>query len=211
MKNSSCQAAREFATKETNMNAYIYPTPAALKRARAATQEKPSAGLQELADTFAELFGAPPRLDIPPPGFIVDDEPTFEERVALADARLMMERAARKALRQRIKVRKEFKGVWASHKTGERTYITEMPTMHLFYAVRMVWNHSVEEFYRFDQFGGKPMKTYPEVSDWPVRYRRTALGAMLDELGNRDWSELPSEAYSQFVGIRALASLSKLK
>jgi hypothetical protein len=64
---------------------------------------------------------------------------------------------------------------------GESFYPDEMATPHLFYSVRMLYNHSVAPFLRVGQF-----KRRAGVADWPVEYRTQAFAALLSELRKRN-------------------------
>lgn len=71
--------------------------------------------------------------------------------------------------------------VWLTH-DGERKLPQQMATPHLFYALRMIWNHSVPEFFRI------PGTTrYPDVPHWSKEYRLQAIDILEQELLSRDY------------------------
>ncbi len=214
------------------MNAYIYPTPEALRQAVAARNTRRAPIRGALASTLLDMFlsgithSIIPQSPLPPiaPGIDpvaehVSPEDTdvigftypsdaFWNRVRRAEAKVDAERvrlkAKRRAEKKAAKARKKFTGKWVTHK-GAEILPADMPTMHLFYAARMIWNHSVPDYAKFDKFDNEPMKNYPDVGKWPVQYRRKAWLAMTRELTTRTWGELPGEAYSQFKGMQALS------
>lgn len=61
-----------------------------------------------------------------------------------------------------------------------------MKTTHLFYALRMIFNHTVPAPYRL-----KEGRRYSGPSSWPISYRRQAVAAFITELIRRkplpDW------------------------
>lgn len=70
--------------------------------------------------------------------------------------------------------------LWYSHK-GERYLPADMATQHLFYALRMVWNHSVPEIWRVGDY-----PRYADVPNWPESYRRRAITELASELAQRE-------------------------
>lgn len=70
--------------------------------------------------------------------------------------------------------------LWVTHK-GKVMELLDMATPHLFYTVRMLFNHSVPPVFRVGEF-----KRYPDVPNWPIRYRRAAVASMRKELSKRD-------------------------
>ncbi len=73
---------------------------------------------------------------------------------------------------------------WYTH-SGEALPPEDMATPHLFYALRMVWNHSVPTMLKV---GDGP--AYPDVPRWSADYRRDAINALSYELAQRDGDEL---------------------
>ncbi len=69
--------------------------------------------------------------------------------------------------------------VWVTHK-GKSMSVRQMATEHLFYTIRMLYNHSVPPFLRVGEF-----VRYPDVSRWPIDYRRKASAAMFKEFNRR--------------------------
>lgn len=72
--------------------------------------------------------------------------------------------------------------VWVTQ-DGQHMRVDQMRTTHLFYAVRMIWNHTVPEQFRM------PGGIYNGPEKWSVNRRRTAILAMLHELSQR--TDLP--------------------
>jgi len=70
--------------------------------------------------------------------------------------------------------------VWYTH-TGEAMDPEDMATPHVFYALRMVWNHSVP---RVMKVGDGP--NYPDVRRWCESYRKAAINTLASELSQRD-------------------------
>lgn len=69
--------------------------------------------------------------------------------------------------------------VWKTQ-DGERIPVAQMRTSHLFYTVRMIFNHTVPRTY---EIAG--CKRYSDVRTWRVDFRRQAVAAMLSELAQR--------------------------
>lgn len=59
--------------------------------------------------------------------------------------------------------------------------ITEMKTKHLFFTIRMIWNHSAEKHHRIE-----PYKRYRFPDFYTREYIKQAVSAMSRELNNRD-------------------------
>src|SRR5882724_4752822 len=70
--------------------------------------------------------------------------------------------------------------VWYTH-TGEAMDPADMATPHVFYALRMVWNHSVP---RVMKVGDGP--NYPDVRLWCDAYKQAAITTLANELAQRD-------------------------
>lgn len=75
--------------------------------------------------------------------------------------------------------------VWITHKR-KLMRPRNMATPHLFYTVRMLFNHSVAPCFRVGQF-----IRYKDVPTWTLQYKRAAAVAMLTELSKRE--DLDSE------------------
>lgn len=76
-----------------------------------------------------------------------------------------------------VRARDEF--VWITH-SGSRRLLSEMATQHIFYSLRMIYNHSVPPAFRVGEF-----KRYPDVPHWSPEYKRDALDAFDQELRDR--------------------------
>lgn len=74
-------------------------------------------------------------------------------------------------------------------KDGIMHPVEEMSTRHLFYTVRMIWNHSVPEEFRL-----RPYRPYKFSTFYTPRYMSDGVGAMLDELSRRE--NIPAEFLS---------------
>lgn len=66
-------------------------------------------------------------------------------------------------------------------RSGDFVNIEDMDTHHLFYTVKMIWNHSVPEQYKI-----KPFQQYRFPAIYTPKYIREATAAMLCELKTRD-------------------------
>jgi hypothetical protein len=83
--------------------------------------------------------------------------------------------------------------VWHTHK-GKSYKPSKMATPHLFYALRMVWNHSVPPIWKV---GDGP--DYSDVPHWNKEYRRLAIQELAKELVSRDDAkELDADLRTQF-------------
>jgi hypothetical protein len=74
--------------------------------------------------------------------------------------------------------------LWVTHK-GDVYLLADMATPHLFYSLRMLYNHSVPPVFRVVG-PGESMKRYNDVPDWDAEYRTTALRELAHELNKRD-------------------------
>jgi hypothetical protein len=72
--------------------------------------------------------------------------------------------------------------VWKTQ-DGQQMSVNEMRTTHLFYVVRMIWNHTMPKAYRL------PGGNYNGPQHWSAQYRHAAVYAMLAELKTR--TDLP--------------------
>lgn len=70
--------------------------------------------------------------------------------------------------------------IWETN-DGVCLSVKEMATPHLFFALRMIYNHSVPPAFRVGEF-----RQRPEVCEWPVEYRAQACSAFTEELEQRD-------------------------
>lgn len=70
--------------------------------------------------------------------------------------------------------------VWYDHRYDAHT-LSEMPTAYIFFALRMVWNHTVPGWLRV----GKDLRYYSDVPHWRPRYRRHALEEFAREFVKR--------------------------
>lgn len=69
--------------------------------------------------------------------------------------------------------------IW-TQQDGTPIAVSEMKTTHLFYALRMIWNHTVPPPFQLP--GGR----YNGPQNWSVKKRREAVRAFLVELSHRD-------------------------
>lgn len=89
--------------------------------------------------------------------------------------------------------------VWRSH-DGKRYNISDMATKHLFYSLRMIYNHTVAPVFRVLR-PGETMKYYPDVPYWDADYRRRAVDAFVAELAERD--DLDEDLARQYGDMQA--------
>lgn len=88
--------------------------------------------------------------------------------------------------------------VWVTQ-DGEEMRPSEMKTTHLFYSLRMIWNHTAPPALQLP--GGR----YNGPQHWPIARRRAAVAALLDELTRRD--DLPVSLDIQLGIMRQRAGL----
>ena len=69
--------------------------------------------------------------------------------------------------------------IWTTQ-TGQELAPADMRTSHLFYSLRMIFNHTAPAHL---QIPG--CKHYAEVDRWPRAYRRQAVAAFVAELARR--------------------------
>ncbi len=81
--------------------------------------------------------------------------------------------------------------IWLDHK-GIKHLPQQMATPHLFYALRMIWNHSVPEYYKIPG-----VRKYSDVPHWSFDYRREALRVLGDELDSRPTCDLDEWQHKQ--------------
>lgn len=73
--------------------------------------------------------------------------------------------------------------LWIS-KDGTPHYVRDMETYHLFYAARMIYNHSVPPAFRVLR-PGEAFKRYDDVFTQEIEAKRSAYRILVDELNNR--------------------------
>jgi hypothetical protein len=93
--------------------------------------------------------------------------------------------------------------IWRTH-TGQSRYVSDMASPHIFYALRMIFNHSVPPAFRVLR-PGETMNRYPDVPNWTPEYRQTAISAFTRELCSRD--DLEPELQAQFDDMKANTQL----
>jgi len=69
--------------------------------------------------------------------------------------------------------------IWTTQE-GQQIRPRDMETRHLFYSLRMIFNHTAPAAY---QIAGCRRYAGPEA--WPITYRRAAVVALVAELKNR--------------------------
>jgi hypothetical protein len=163
---------------KTPVVAYLYPNPsqleiikADLEAARIREENEKSLRAAVLQDFLRDVFLR---------DFDVDDQTPFSPfelspfEVALDDLEVVNFGGGKK----------QSGFVWVTHK-GARLYPCDMATPHLFYSLRMVFNHSVPPVFRV--LGpGEEMNRYRDVPYWTADYRREALTQLTAELDSRD-------------------------
>lgn len=85
--------------------------------------------------------------------------------------------------------------IWTTQ-TGERIPVTKMRSSHLFYVVRMIFNHTVPPTL---QIAG--CQRYDGPQRWPMARRLESVKAMLEELARRP-NDLPPWMYAQLEHMR---------
>lgn len=129
-----------------------------------------------------------PREDIhvPPPAFWVEDEyPNYDEPSAAHEhtARWVHRGDVDDLARARIPQPPDENFLWATHKGEHVLKLADMATPHLFYALRMLFNHSVPPCFRVP---GDDFLRYVDVPNWNPAYRAQAIRAMRIELIQRE-------------------------
>lgn len=76
----------------------------------------------------------------------------------------------------------EFK--WLTKK-GEWLELEDMDTRHIFYSLRLIFNHTVPEFYRTPE-SIHPVVLYYDAYFWADAYKKAACDALMAELLTRD-------------------------
>jgi hypothetical protein len=107
--------------------------------------------------------------------FISPDEynPFYDD---IYDAAEMFERDIEAEVR--IKQSEPGRFVWETD-DGDFLCLSEMATKHLFYTLRMLFNHSVPPVFRI---GWCPKNRHEGVFDWPADYREQAIRKIYHEL-----------------------------
>ena len=80
---------------------------------------------------------------------------------------------------------KVWKGFQWLDQYGQRHYPKNMETRHLFYTLRMIWNHSAPEELKL-----KPYIKHTFSTFYTPEYMRNAIKALMAELSKRDDTEL---------------------
>lgn len=94
--------------------------------------------------------------------------------------------------------------IWHTHK-GEALYPDEMATPHLFYSLRMVFNHVVPPVFRVLGPLERDMKRYNDVRNWSDEYKTAAITELSRELDTRN--DLDPELQHQYDDIKLNAAL----
>lgn len=115
----------------------------------------------------------------PEPEEIVESNPTMDDEDTGSDYSTQEWRSLRSVL-DRVLGPGGGRFVWYTH-TGEAMDVEDMATPHVFYALRMVWNHSVPQVLKV---GDGP--NYPDVRRWCDSYRKAAITTLANELAQRD-------------------------
>lgn len=87
-------------------------------------------------------------------------------------------------------MRQRQKFIWETDR-GELIAPEDMATEHLFYAVRMLFNHTYPPAFRIGEF-----KRHRNVFKWPLDYREQALLALAIELRGRRLEEFMRDELS---------------
>lgn len=99
-------------------------------------------------------------------------------------------------------IRPDDEFTWVTHK-GQMYEVSEMATPHLFYSLRMLFNHVVPPVFRV-LGAGETMKRYDDVKYWSPDYQHDALEALSHELESRD--DLDDALRYQFEDIKQNAA-----
>lgn len=165
------------------INAYLYPTPEEFDRQIEEVQKTTEDKMSEVERIIRDELAAV--LDIPKDAIVVS---TLTELLG-------SERAARFI----PNAPNEF--VWSSH-DGKQYNLSDMATPHIFYSLRMIFNHTVAPVFRVLR-PGETMNFYPDVPHWDADYRRRAVNAFVAELDERD--DLPEDLERQYADMKANA------
>ncbi len=86
--------------------------------------------------------------------------------------------------------------VWVT-KDGQELSVADMTTTHLFWSVRMVFNHTVEPEHQL-----APFRPCVGVGQWPTDYRQEAFDLMLAEIARRPKGDLTVEQRAEVEVMR---------
>ncbi len=89
--------------------------------------------------------------------------------------------------------------VWETD-DGDLLFLSEMATRHLFFALRMLFNHSVPPAFRIGTF-----KRHDRVFGWPADYREQAIRLIFHELTEHR-EELDSDVQAELDDIQRNAA-----
>lgn len=78
--------------------------------------------------------------------------------------------------------------LWLTH-SGDLVAPADMATQHLYYAIRMLFNHTVPAKYRTPE-SVQEIKKYTDVPRWSKAYKKAATKALWAELNKRSKTEL---------------------
>jgi hypothetical protein len=88
---------------------------------------------------------------------------------------------------------------WITH-DGRFLTLDEMDTKHIFYALRMIYNHTVPPVFRV--LGeGETMRRWDDVAGWNAGYKANAVAHLTAELERRD--DLDKNLRYQFEDMKA--------
>lgn len=90
--------------------------------------------------------------------------------------------------------------IWLDHR-GKKHLPQQMATPHLFYAIRMVWNHSVPTYFKIPGVLHRS-----DVPHWSKAYRIQALEVLGAELFSRDYKKELSADQLQQVSYMEMAT-----
>lgn len=155
---------------KTPIVAYLYPNPSQLEAIKA---DRKAAAIREEADKVLRNYALQDALST----FFLDtflDDSSLDEPVSFEVP-----------LDEPIQVKRpDGPFIWITHK-GAALLPSEMATPHLFYSLRMIFNHSVPPVFRVVG-AGEEMKRYRDVPHWNADYRTEALTQLTAELDSRD-------------------------
>lgn len=78
--------------------------------------------------------------------------------------------------------------LWLTH-SGDLIAPADMATQHLYYSIRMLFNHTVPAKYRTPE-SVQEIKKYTDVPKWSKVYKKAATKALRAELNKRSRTEL---------------------
>jgi hypothetical protein len=189
--------------------AYLYPTPEQLDRL--IEQQKANAAEQTFLDVIREHFAE--QLGVPSDSILIvnsqeeADESNLESliRRTLEGPRPISDLVPRSILdrvREMVVDADRYipespcgDFIWRTH-TGQSRYVSDMASPHIFYAMRMIFNHSVPPAFRVLR-PGETMNRYPDVPHWC----QAAINAFNRELEERD--DLDKELADQWADMKS--------